>query len=489
MSRFQSKFTELFLFFVAIAVYIISCWWTEDIFVYVKLWSLLTLLIIYGYLRLQTKLIIFSPINLFCIYYSTIVLVDFYYMGNHFDMTPYLEKVTLHHNYITLFNWSSFYYFVGLISIILGFSVIKQPAFKPIKFENKEVINPYVLNLVVMAMMGLGILNFFYNVLIYAGGNPLTYLSQIALRKHQFEEAGANSGTTVGYIFYYMGTYLLAFSYLRKDKNPDWLFWLCVITGAILQGSNGRIYSTIIYFVSFIAIFYFRNVVNNRPLKNKTYIASMVLIPILAIATYFLRLLSSLKEMGVLDKGNALDMAVEFKDTMAFSIIDKGNMPNTAIFIKVLDSWKTDHGYMYGESLVSWMVNILPSAIKPIGYQPSAIIKNLWYAYVPTGNLPPTGVAEMYINFGPVGPFLGMFALGVAIKAFYVFVIKSRNYWNYLLLILISLAFIMIYPKGEFDNLNFLYVFITYCPFLVAIFISLFLRYSGDSKKMRLMHE
>ena len=55
-----------------------------------------------------------------------------------------------------------------------------------------------------------------YNVLAYAGGNPLRYLSNVAARKEEFESTG---GTTLGYHFYYMASYLLFFVYLRKAKK------------------------------------------------------------------------------------------------------------------------------------------------------------------------------------------------------------------------------------------------------------------------------
>ncbi len=481
MKPVRGKLIEVFFLLIVIICYILSCLFKDDPFVFVKLWSMLTLVVIYAYLRFQKRLVIFAPLNLFCIYYITVVFVNFYYLSTECDFTPYLQKTSLHNNYIYLFNWSSFYYFAGLVSIIAGYTVLNPVAFKPMTFDNEASMSSYVLMVVALSMMGLGALNFFYNVVKFAGGNPVAYLSQVALRKYQFEDGG----TTIGYIMYYMGTYLLSFQYLRKNKKPDLFFILCIFGGVILWASNGRIASTVFYLVTVIILFYYKGLLSLPRFNNRKYLMFTVLIPVFGIFFYFFRLLSSMSDSGMALNADTFSLLGDFFNSMSFYIIDKGNMPNTVIFIKVLDAWKIDHGFMYGESLVSWIMNILPSKIRPENYQPSAIIKQLWYSHAEGGHLPPTGVAEMYINFGPFGPFVGMFFLGLMIKLFYNAVIKSASFWSYLILAQISVTFIMLYPKGEFDNLNLIYVFFSYFPMiLVKLFTSMFKVPLGSNRKV-----
>ncbi len=38
--------------------------------------------------------------------------------------------------------------------------------------------------------------------------------------------------------------------------------------------------------------------------------------------------------------------------------------------------------------------------MRPEAYQPSVMIKQVWYSHLQGGNLPPTGIGEMYANFG-----------------------------------------------------------------------------------------
>lgn len=468
MNKLRGKLIELIILFNVIIFYSLSCWLREDVFIFVKLWSFLTILLVYAYFRLQKKVILFEPLSLFCLYYLTIPITNFYYIITEFESAIYLDRATLQASYLYLFSLSAFYYFVGLLSIILGYSVINKPALQPIKFETYKEANPYVINMIIIGMLIVGMSNFLYNVLIYAGGNPVTYLSNIAIRKMEFEDTG---GSTLGYLFFYMGTYLLTYNYLRRKEKPDMFLALVIIIGVVLMASTGRIYATMAYFLSYIAIFYFNSLINKKEPSNRKYVLYLVLIPVLGTVLYFLRVASSIF-IGSNSKNSLSDMAGNFVELLGFYAIDKGNTPNVAVFMKTLDSWEAEHGFLGGTSLISWIINAIPKNIRPEGYQPSVMIKDLWYSHHPGGALPPTGVGEMYMNFGPVGPFLGMFVLGLVIKIFYVSVVKSRSYWNYLLLAQILFSFILLYPKGEFDNLNLIYVFLAYFPLLLVRGIS-----------------
>ena len=108
------------------------------------------------------------------------------------------------------------------------------------------------------------------------------------------------------------------------------------------------------------------------------------------------------------------ELAQGFLKVIGFYAFDKGNTPNVAVFMKIIDSSKADYGYLYGESLFSGIVNNLPSAFKPKAGAgiTSFMVRDLWYPNVAGGALPTTAVGEWYMNFGPVGPFVGMFLVG-----------------------------------------------------------------------------
>jgi MFS family permease len=141
--------------------------------------------------------------------------------------------------------------------------------------------------------------------------------------------------------------------------------------------------------------------------------------------------------------------------------------------MKVIDAWQTDHGYLYGQSLLSGIVNSLPHDPKAGGFAiTSNMVRTMWYPNVEGGALPTTAVGEMYMNFGPVGPFIGMFFVGFLIRLWYNFVIRSRNYWQYLIFLIISLVFIAIYPKVDFTNLGLFDPVVVFFPLIILWFLS-----------------
>lgn len=472
MDKTDWKLYEIFLLGCLIVAYSLGCWVLEDKFFVVKFWSWAMLLLIYAFLRLQKQILLFAPLNLFCLFYITIPITNFYYIATDFATAEYLDKNSLRHNYIYLFDMSAFYYFVGLAAILLGYSILKKPAYKPIIFESNSTLNPSILKFLVLGMLLIGVFNFSYNVFSSAGGNIFSYLATVAVRKDEFQESG---GTTIGYNFYYMASYLLVFSYLRKGKKVN-LFLIGVIAvGFLLKASNGRIYGTLAYLLSFIAIYYFYNFLKTGKTNNKKVFAYLAPLPLLGVAFYFLRLLSSIQIGGVgsLVKGDFWELAQGFLNVLGYYAIDKGNTPNVAVFMKIIDAWQTDHGYLYGQSLLSGIMNSLPHDAKSGGFAiTSNMVRTLWYPHVEGGALPTTAVGEMYMNFGPVGPFIGMFFVGFLIRLWYNFVIKSRNYWQYLIFLIISLVFVAIYAKVDFTNLGLFDPVVVFFPLAILWLLS-----------------
>ena len=149
MDKTDWKLYEIFLLGCLIVAYSLGCWVLEDKFFVVKFWSWAMLLLIYAFLRLQKQILLFAPLNLFCLFYITIPITNFYYIATDFATAEYLDKNSLRHNYIYLFDMSAFYYFVGLAAILLGYSILKKPAYKPIIFESNSTLNPSILKFLV----------------------------------------------------------------------------------------------------------------------------------------------------------------------------------------------------------------------------------------------------------------------------------------------------------------------------------------------------
>ncbi|MGE7773619.1 hypothetical protein ACQKLP_02795 [Chitinophaga sp. NPDC101104] len=473
---------ELTMPFIVMACYCLSCWMDGDKFYLVRCFSWSMILVIYAHFRLQRQVILFSPVNMFCLVYLTVPLTNFYYIATDFESALFMERISMYHDYVYLFEMASFYYLAGLLSLLAGYAIIAQPPVKPLQFSSERTINSYVLLIVAAGLLGLGILNFVYNVFSLAGGNIISYMSNVALRKEEFQEGG----TALGYQFYYMGSYLITYHYVRLGRKAGLLLYGVILGGVLLMASSGRIYATLAYLMSFVAIFYYVRYLKTGNTNTRKYVLYLFPLPLIGLAFYFLRIVSGMIAGGTTDD-SVVEIMGNFSDLLGFYAIDKGNTPNVAVFMKIIDAWSVDHGYIFGKSLYSGVLNNLPSAIRPDDVNATSfMVRDLWYSNVAKGGaLPTTAVGEMYMNFGPLGVFLGMFAVGMLIKLWFSFVIRSRNFWHYVALVIVSLTFIALYPKVDFTNLNPLDVIIAYMPILLVWGLTQFLNTAAGDRSLR----
>jgi hypothetical protein len=170
-----------------------------------------------------------------------------------------------------------------------------------------------------------------------------------------------------------------------------------------------------------------------------------------------------------------------FLSNIGYFAIDKSNIPNIPIFMKIIDSWADDVGFLYGQSFLKPFMAILPSSLRPesFGYSLGMTIKETWYSNMRMGGQPPTGVGEMYMNFGWLGPFLGMFMFGAFCAWLYNLLNKTKSYWVLVAYSQILFGFVLFYPKGEFMNLQFFY----FIPIALTVLLLRFLVYFSRGPK------
>ena len=176
----------------------------------------------------------------------------------------------------------------------------------------------------------------------------------------------------------------------------------------------GRLLHTINFALSVFVIQYFYHYQVLRK-KHYLYVGGLLGLIGLGVFMYFLRVLSSLAFNNMVNKSFFDQMTEFFKLESLFKfLIEKGNIPNIPVLMKIIDSWESDIGFYMGKSYFTWLYNVLPSTIRPVDYQTSFVIKNRWYsALLGGGSIPPTGIGEMYLNFGFFGVIFGMFFFGV----------------------------------------------------------------------------
>jgi len=427
------------------------------------------------YFTFNKKLILFEGFSLFSFYYFTLLIPAIYLYVSNFEKSVFINYTTFSQPLDELFLWSLIYYIVGYIFAYFGFKIFKKNEMISIDLHN-DGVSKKVLNIIIIAFSIIGLLNFIYNIIFFSGGNLFDYITNVSVRALMFNEEG---GTQAGYLFAYMAAYMWVYKILKYHTKYR-LFLLYLIITILMKATTGRIFGTLLYMLSFFAIFYFVNIKIQRK-KHFKYFGYFGLMFLFGVLFYFFRITSSLAYNDMLTT-DWIGTIIEFMniDYLMYYAVDKGNTPNIALFMKIIDSWANDVGYLYGESLFTWIYSLLPRSMRPEDYQISAMASNIWYSHVPSnvqgGNLPPTGIGEMYANFGILGPFLGMFIFGSIVAFFYNLLLKFNNFWYLVVYVNISLGFFMIYAKGEFDNFSLWFIIPTLMTYLLLIFLTKVLR-------------
>lgn len=435
----------------------------------------LLMLAIIGFFILNKKLVLFEPVVLFSAYYITVVIAGFYSILTDWDTNIFVNNTSFHNDITILTTYTCMYFFIGYVSMIAGYYLVKRNDLKiEYNLEPKSRISDTVLNIFIITFLIIGVANFIYNIWIFAGGSLFQYMTNVSIRHLEF----ASQGTTLGYVLAYNAMYIWLFKIIRKANIWNKSFIFVLIVTILMKASTGRIFGTMLYIASFIGIYYFIEISKKKVINNVKYYLTAIAIAVFGVVFYFMRIISSLAYNQMLNTSVGTTF-LELINQFGYFAVDKGNIPNVGVVLKIIDSWGTDIGYLYGQSLVTWITNILPSSFRPEAYQPSVIIKHVWYSHIQGGNLPPTGIGEMYANFGAIGPFLGMFLFGCLAALFYNYMIKSKSYWALAIYIQIAIGFIMLYPKGEFDNLTLWHVI----PILVLVLIIRIV--SGSTKSSR----
>lgn len=427
------------------------------------------ILSIFIYLLKRKSKDIFDPVFLFSLFYITTAFSIFYLCSGWSENNQFLNTTFFYSsNMPLLINEAAFYSFIGYLCFIFGYEVQNNSkyTFSMIKIEKQNKISSSLALYLIVAFVILAAVNLIYNIYSFANGDLLFYMKNVALRIHEF----SIRGTTIGYNFAYSATFLLQFLYLRKNKKSTLVFfWIVLFFSILLKASTGRVTQTIIFPLTFAVVFYYHKASMLKKINNSSYIKLIVFLSISAIIFYFLRVGSSL-----VASGQSLNVETFRMFFMNFNYyaFDMGNTPNIPVLVKIIDSWGNDIGYLMGKSLFYWIFSALPSHVKDTFQPVSIIVKNQWYPHIQGGSLPPTAVGEMYANFGLIGPFIGMFFIGLIFGLFYRFIKKRGRLVGYIIYANLLLGFIVIFPKTETHNLSLLPVIIYLFPFMFLAFLT-----------------
>jgi hypothetical protein len=404
-------------------------------------WSLCLLLSIIGVLTLQKNILIFEPIILYSLYDITSVFAIWYMIATDMKTNAFIQFTVFHSDVHILLSIASFYNFIGYICVLCGYYICRTR--KSVNFKNcifSKKTSGLLLNGSSFILISIGILNFIYNALNFIKSPDLLnlYLSVNSIKE---------SGTTIGYFFAEAGLYLFSINRLMNNKKNGFRYYVLCLVVIIIKIVNFRIFGTLVT----ILILYALNSIEDYS-NSKKIVKNILLIGCLGISLYFFRMASTLD----LSDPKTLNVFFSSLQEILYFAFDKGNTPNIGVFMKIIDSWGRDIGYQFGLSLIIPLLSVLPQEYWLTEYFPAVLIKKTWYLNIPGGNLPSTGIGEMYANFSFLGPFIGMFFFGSLGAILYNYLEKKTTYLRLLIYLHFTISFYMLYPKGEFNNISFL---------------------------------
>ena len=417
---------------------------------FVLLWGVF--LLISGYLLLQKTINCFEPFYLFSAYYLTLIFSAITLRVSGLENNIFISSTSFHGNIEETFFLCALYTSIGYLFALIGYKLFatkKIIAIKSIATQRHRTI----LRLVAYVLLALGLTNFSYNVITLYSGNLLEYYKNISMRFYDFKDGGS----TLGYHLIYIAVYIFFLIDLDRKKISLSTCVLVLVAIAIFA-SQGRIFQTLIFIMSFVVSYYY----SMGAVKLNTRM--MLLGSIIAVSGfvfYILRYASSLSYNQGLDGYNGLAsfIAESFTiDNFLNLSVGMGNLPNFAILMKVVDSWPHDIGYMWGLTLLYPFADFMPSVFDATIGMPAVLTKNQWYGHIAGGTLPVTGIGEMYLNFGIVGPTLGMFFFGSLGAGIYNLAVKRGGSIFLIFYAKFAVGFFMLYPKGEFNNFSLLWM-------------------------------
>jgi len=404
-----------------------------------------------SYMAMRKDFNIFEPITLFTLYYFTAVPSGYYFLSTNFEKGAYVTSFS--HNVYSLFNMAILCLIFGYLFAVLGYYAGRKKEKREIiiRYEALSEISDKVLLPFIALSFLLGLSNFIVNIWKISGGDIIEYLSTMSIRLVLDKEI---PHTTLFYIFTYFSVYLLIYYLKRREKNTT-IILLPLSIAVFMLASTGRVFNTISYLLSVIAVYYYINPDRQKANYNRKYLLVFAIVVSSSVLLFLFRFATSasLSIESVSDLSAFLGR-LNLTDGLRFIFFETGNIPNIPVLMKIIDSWGNEIGFLYGQSLVSWVVNILPASIRPEGYQPSVMIMKAGWFPDALGAHPPTGIGEMYANFGMLGPFLGMFVFGYFCAILYNLLGRFNNFWMLVAYCQILTGFVFLYAKGEFDNLS-----------------------------------
>ncbi|WP_429192654.1 O-antigen polymerase [Aeromonas salmonicida] len=419
---------------------------------------------------------LFDPFHLFSLFYMMFIASAYVLRINGFDNNYFLSTVSFYSDLDSLFLYGLVALLVSYVSAFFGYYFFSEnnSLSKPIysrAFESKTIIYIAVM------LYGIGVVNFVLNVIIISSGDIIVFYKTISMRFYDFQKPV----TTLGYHCMYIACYIFFISAMQKNKLSITVGFLIALS-FIMMLSNGRIGQSIFYITTFFIIYYYYN---GRYKLNFIYSLLGILLILVGVSVYGLRIASSLSINSANNEFDFSSYIHEFisVDYLSHILFEKGYTPNFALLMKVIDSWSYDIGYMYGATILHPIFSFASPNVFGLVEMPAVLAKQQWYMHTQDGNLPVTGIGEMYVNFSYMGFIFGMFLFGALGALIRNFMVRTRSAIFLIFYAKFIIGFYMLYPKGELNNLSlFWMLFPSISIYIIILFIKNFNKRALESR-------
>jgi oligosaccharide repeat unit polymerase len=343
-------------------------------------------------------------------------------------------------------------FLMGYASFLAGYLVLmRNRGPRIVSYPSFRRFSGSIARVVICLCVLIGAANFLYVAGQYPGG-ILKYLFDFGQRMQRYEQIEGRV-TTIGYQFLYAGM-LVWFLVLRRERamRKQTLelvpFTFLAVFSVVVSISQGRMSQTVAYVLILGFLTYVSSTGSTRNLKFALFGAAGMF---LGLSLYVLRRFSvaAYGSPEALTASGLGQYVGAFWPALGYWLVDKGNVPNIAILVNLLEQDGIAGELLHGYSLVAWVTGM--SGL--IGGEPNIArtIGAMWFSR--DGGLPPTIVGEMFVNFGYLGVPVGMFASGVMVSWFYQLVRSKGDFIWYIVYLSVLFKFIFLWPKGEMSNL------------------------------------
>ncbi|GEM_PF-976056 len=412
-------------------------------------------LIAFYFMLIPEKEKLLSPFFYFSCLYFFIPFATLLISYNGVSQQHFTSGVIFKQDPTVLLEKASFFFAVGYAFSLFGFLLFAKQSHR-VDYTGICSSRGSYSKFIFYLISSIGLVALAYQFFIISHGSLLEYFINYSFSNEPSGSVITGYATLLLYIALFIGLY----NY-QTGQGGGALTFIVFFACLFMRFSSGRVFQTLSFALMIVMIIYSNQTLSVRSRQKKTVLICFLLLALAGIIFYSFR-----SEAG---KASRSDYKVTFSafvdytkilwDNLDYYALEKGNIPNIPIFMKIIDSYPIIQDFECGESMFWGVVNnLLPSRLRNRGYQISVKVKEQWFGDWPGGALPPTIHGELYANFGGLGVLTGMFLGGFLMAMLKNLWYRFKGPWLNIFYWQAVIGFILILPKGEIDNFPGFYV-------------------------------